>query len=167
MLNNLDSEQMTMGQFLCKILREKHKSMTANHTMPETITFGLHSVTDIAGPVSISLNIWPQKLLLWAQWHTIMQLYGTRRPLMAAIESSWWDFLAVNDTNFLSRSVSKISQSIGQIFTVNGRGGLPLFSALARGEPYIQDSEIWPQQTRKNFLWYDAKNIYISISWTV
>jgi len=48
---------------------------------------------------------------------------------------------------------------IGLIFNVNRE--VPLMHSF-RVNPYIQDCEIWPQQTKDIVLLYDAKHISIS-----
>jgi len=56
-----------------------------------------------------------------------------------------------------SCTVAKILRIIGPIFAVDKR----VFNKLVRGNLWIQDCEIWPQETR-NIISYDTK--YISTS---
>ena len=82
--------------------------------------------------------------------------------LSVPIESSyatsyWWIML----TCILSCTVSKVSRSIGQIFTVD-RGRLPLFNALVRGEPL---NSVLRNLSSRNYRHIVLR--YISISWTI
>ena len=67
-----------------------------------------------------SVNSWLRKL----PQRSLRGLRSSKVAIFVPIESPY-DFLLVNDTNFhiLSGTVSKILPSIGQIFTVDRRGG--------------------------------------------
>jgi len=71
--------------------------------------------------------------------------------------SFWYQLIL---TYILSRTVSKLSLIIGQVFAFDR--GLPLFTTLIWGEPITRDNEVWPQETRHVALSYGAKCVSIS-----